>query len=182
MRISRKRRPKKTLIPKYNKNQFIKAEEVRVLDAHGENLGVLSLSDALAKAKEEEMDLVEINPKGNPPVCKIIDFTNFKYQKEKEARKQKAKTHIAELKGIRISIRISEHDMGVRLNQAEKFLDRGDKVKIEIILRGRERGRADLAHQAVNNFVSKLEEKYPLRFEQETTRQGSKVTAIVTKK
>ena len=78
MRISRKRRPQKSLIPRYNKNQAIKAKEIRVLDKAGENIGVFSIEEALAMAREAEMDLVEINPKGNPPVCKLIDFTQFK--------------------------------------------------------------------------------------------------------
>jgi translation initiation factor IF-3 len=182
MRISRKRRPDKLLIPRYNKNQFIQAKEVRLLDQTGENLGVFPLSEALRLAQEQESDLVEINPKANPPACKIINFTQFKYQKEKEARKQKAKTHIADLKGIRLSIRISEHDMGVRLNQAQDFLERGDKVRVEIILRGREHGKAHLGHDVVKKFVSLLEAKTPLRFDQEISRQGSKITAIVAKK
>ncbi|MBU0596705.1 translation initiation factor IF-3 [Patescibacteria group bacterium] len=182
MRISRKKRPDKPLIPRFDKNQFIKATEVRLLDQAGENLGILPIAEALSKAREAEMDLVEINPKGNPPVCKLIDFTQFKYQKEKEARKQKAKAHVSEMKGIRLSIRIGEHDMGIREKQAIKFLDRGDKVKIEIILRGRERGKTSLAREVISKFISQLEAHSPLRFEQEITTQGNKMTAIVTKK
>src|SRR3990167_593767 len=182
MRISRKRRPQKALIPDYRKNLQIKVAEVRLLNALGENLGVVPLEEALRKAEAEEMDLVEINPKAEPPVVKIVEFTQFKYQKEKEARKMKAKAHIAELKGIRLSIRISDHDLGVRQAQAEKFLNRGDKTKIEIILRGRERGRADIGVEIIRRFVSQIEKNMPIRYEQEIARQGPKVTAIITKK
>ncbi len=182
MRISRKKRPEKSLIPLYLKNDRITAPEVRVLDTDNSNIGVMPIAQAVALAAEREVDLVEINPKGTPPVCKLIGFAQFKYQKEKEARKQKAKMHVSELKGIRLSIRISEGDMAVRQAQAEKFLDRGDKVRVEIILRGREHGKADIAYDTIRSFVGLLNKKYEVRYEQEIQRQAGKVTAIVVKK
>ncbi|MBT3418763.1 MAG: translation initiation factor IF-3 [Candidatus Magasanikbacteria bacterium] len=182
MRISRKKRPKKLLIPKFNLNNRIEAPEVRLIGAEGENLGIFTTREALNMAREQELDLVEINPKAVPPIAQILDFTHFKYQKEKEARKQKARTHVAELKGIRLSMRISEGDMGVRQKQAEKFLSRGDKVKVEIILRGRERGKSQMAYEIIKTFVTRLEENTSIRHEQEPTRQGNKITAIVAKK
>jgi translation initiation factor IF-3 len=182
MRISRRRKRPQPLIPKYKTNQRIDAPEVRLLDHDGNNLGVMSTSDALLKAQEEGFDLVEINPKAEPPVAKIIDFTRFKYQKEKEARKQKAKSHVSELKGIRLSVRIGEHDMKIRQAQAEKFLNRGDKAKVEIILRGRERGKIEIAFDVIKKFITYIEENIPVRYEQEPTRQGNKVTAIIVKK
>jgi len=182
MRISRKRRKPKLLIPKYRINQKILATEVRVLDIEGTNLGVMPTAEALAKAEEQELDLVEINPKADPPVAKIIDFTRFKYQKEKEVRKQKIKSHVAELKGIRLSVRIGEGEMKTRQAQAEKFLNRGDKAKIEIILRGRERGKVSIAYEVIKKFITQIEENIPLRYDQEATMQGNKVTAIVVKK
>jgi len=182
MRISRKRRQKKPLIPRYNKNIGIVAPTVRVLDENDENIGVMTLESALALVAEREMDLVEINPKADPPVCKIIDYTTFKYQKEKEARKQKAKSHTSELKGIRLSIRISEHDREVRATQAQKFLNRGDKVKIEILLRGREKMKGNLGREAITEFVTLLSQTTPVRYEQEISYQGGKITAIIVKK
>ena len=182
MRRSRKKRPDKPLIPFYAKNQSIQATEIRLLGMENENLGIMSTKDAQKLAAEKEVDLVEINPKAEPPVCKLIEFTQFKYQKEKEARKQKAKSHIAELKGIRLSIRISDNDMDVRKKQAEKFLERGDKVRVEIILRGRERGKADIAREVIQRFVVILSEGRELRYEQEVLQQGGKMTAIVVKK
>lgn len=182
MRISRKKRPVKPLIPKYNKNEYITAPEVRLLGDEGENLGVLPTSEALAKAQEAEMDLVEINPKAQPPVVRIVNFSQFKYQKEKEARKQKTRSHVSEIKGVRLSMRISDHDMGIRQKQAEKFLNRGDKVKVEVILRGRERGKTHLAFEVIKKFCDIIAQETPVKFEQETTRQGGKVTAIIVKK
>lgn len=181
MRISRKKRPQKLLIPDYSINGDIQATEVRVIDTEGNNLGVFSVAEAMRIAHEQEKDLVEINPKGNPPVTQIIEFTHFKYQKEKEARKQKAKTHVSEIKGIRLSIRISPHDMDIRRSQAEGFLERGDKVKVEIILRDRERGKIPLAFEMLRKFFSLVAEKMPVRYEQEITMQGNKATAIIAR-
>jgi len=182
MRISRKKRKPTPLIPIYRVNEKIREDAVRVLGSEGENLGVLSVPEAMRIAKEQEMDLVEINPKADPPVCKIIEFSHFKYQKEKEVRKQKAQQHVTDIKGIRLSVRIGPGDLDVRKKQAEKFLSRGDKVKTEVILRGRERGRADLAFEVTNQFFALLEENNEVKFEQAPTRQGNKVTSIVTKK
>jgi len=182
MRISRKKRPDKPLIPKYFSNERIRAEEVRVLDNEGNNVGVMKTKDAIALARTQERDLVEINPKANPPVARIMDFSQFKYQKEKEARKQKQNSHIAELKGIRLSMRISDHDMDVRLQQALKFLNRGDKVRTEVILRGRERGKSELGFEVTKRFCALVEAEFPIRYEQEVTQQGGKITAIFTKK
>ena len=135
MRISRKKRPDKPLIPHYNTNEHIAVMEVRLLGVENENLGIMKTTEAQAKARELGVDLVEINPKADPPVCKLVEFTKFKYQKEKEAKKQKASSHESEIKGIRLSVRIGEHDLNVRISQAEGFLDSGDRVKAEIILR-----------------------------------------------
>ena len=107
MRISRKKRPDKPLIPKFRINSQITAEEVRVLDKDDQYIGVMSTKDALALAREQELDLIEINPKAEPPVARISEFGQFKYQQEKDARKQKANSHESELKGIRLSVRIS---------------------------------------------------------------------------
>ena len=181
MRISRKRRPKKSLIPQFRLNGRIDAPEVRLLGTEGNNIGVLSIEEALRIADEEEMDLIEINPKARPPVCQIADFTHFKYQKEKEARKQKSKQHVGELKGIRLSMRIGKGDMETRRKQAEKFLSRGDKIKAEIILRGAERYKTPIAYEVIRSFYALLGEEMSLKYEQDPIRQGNKITAIIVK-
>lgn len=182
MRISRKKRPDKPLIAHYRKNQEIDAPEVLVLDEDGQRINVMTVPAALSLAEEREMDLVEINPKSTPPVVKLIDFAEFKYQKEKEARKQKAHSHVSETKGIRLSIRISDHDLGIKSDQAEKFLLRGDKVRLEVVLKGRENARGDLADEVITAIIQKLEPTVPVKFEQEITRQGKKVTAVIVRK
>ena len=181
MRISRKKKPAKAVLPRYNVNDKIMAPKVRLLDVEGNNIGVVTIAEARKTAMAAELDLVEINPKSDPPVAQIIDYGGFKYQKEKEIRKQKINSHVSELKGLRLSVRIGDHDLEVRKNQALDFLNRGDKVKAEIILKGRENGRPNLAFDVIKRFIEMIRANIPLRVEQETTKQGNKVTAIVTK-
>lgn len=182
MRISRKKRPEKALTVDYKKNTEIVSEHVLLLDNDGSNLGKMLTSEALRLAQEKEFDLVEINPKSAPPVAKLINFSEFKYQKEKEARKQKAHSHVSEIKGIRLSVRISDHDLEVKKEQSEKFLDRGDKVKIELILRGREHGKMDIAFEIIGRFIKMISATMPVRVEQEIQKQDHKMTAIIAKK
>ncbi len=170
------------MIPRYNVNEAISAPEVRVIDETDTNIGIMPTAQAIATAREREMDLVEINPKAEPPVAQFILFSHFKYQKEKEARKQKANSSVSEIKGIRLSIRIGEHDMNIRLEQAKKFLERGDKVKGEIILRGRELRNTGMAFEVLGKFYKDLNAMVPVRYEQEITRQGNKITSILIKK
>lgn len=182
MRIHRHRARQSNLhVQKFRMNEKITAPEVRVVDDEGKPLGILKTEDAIAIAKTKELDLVEVSPKAEPPVCKILDYGAFKYQKEKEARKQKAQSKEVDTKGIRLTFRIGAHDFDVRLAQAGKFLDRGDKVNVELPLRGREKAHRDVAEAVITRFVESLKAKYNLRIEQAVTYQGGKITAIVTK-
>jgi translation initiation factor IF-3 len=160
MRIHRKRRgyhkPEPTAL-EYEANQSIQADQVRVIGETGEVLGVMSRAQALAIASERELDLVVVSPKAIPPVAKLTNYGQFKYQKEKEARKQKAASHQTEIKVVRLTLRIGEHDMDVRVKRGEEFLRRGDKVKGEIVLRGREKNHVELAKTVMDQFRQKLE-------------------------
>ena len=180
MRISHRRKkeePKKT----YAVNEGITAPQLLVLGKEGNNFGIMNTGKALLLAREQGLDLVEINPITNPPVAKIIDFGQFRYTQEKEARLQKAHQHIVELKGVRLSLRIGEHDMEIRKNQAIKFLNEGNKAKIEIMMRGREMQQSGRAMEMVKQFVASVNEMMPVRWEQEVEKQGNKVTAIIAK-
>jgi len=182
MRIHRHRVNKpKVVIPHYQINEKIRAEEVRVIDDTGTALGILKTKEAVKIAQEKELDLVEVSPKASPPVCKILDWGAFKYQKEKEVRKQRATSKEVEVKGIRLSPRIGQHDLEVRLGRATKFLERGDKIRIEIVMRGREKAHADIARDVVGNFIAKLREKYPIRIEQPISKQGGRLTTIIAR-
>ena len=116
-------------------------------------------------AREKELDLVEIVPNTRPPVVKIMDFGKYRYQKAKEEQQQRSKQKKTEVKGIRIGLRTDDHDINVRKGQAEKFLSGGNKVKVEIILKGREKAHHQLAKKLLLNFVSSLE--VPNKIEQE---------------
>ncbi len=182
MRISRYRRFQKPVEPQYRANEHIRALEVRLIDENAKNIGVMTTADALALARERGFDLVEIMPTAQPPIAKLLDFGQFKYEKEKEARKQKAHAHKVEVKGIRLSIRIGEHDREVRLEKAKEFLEGGDRVQVEIILRGRERQFVDLARQVIDKFVADLDAAVGTKIDQPFSRQGGRLTVVVAKK
>lgn len=177
MRISRRRKkiqPKK----RHFANELIRAPKVRVIGEAGE-IGIMPTAEAIRLANEQGLDLVQINPKGEPPVCKIMDFGHFKYQKEKEERLQKAHARATEVKGIRLSVRIGKHDLDVRKKQALKFLERGDKLKIELIMRGRERTHKDRAQQIIKEFTDIINTEMPVKVDQAVTQQGNKLFAVI---
>ncbi len=166
----------------YRANERIIAPEVRLIDEQGKFLGVMPTRDALRIAQEREFDLVEVSPKDVPPVCRLLDFGTFKYQKAKEQRVQKAHAKKVEVKGIRLSVKIGEHDLEVRRRKALDFLADGDKLKLEIILRGREKAHGEIATERIMDFIKRIEETYQLYIEQPVTRQGGNVSAIVGRK
>lgn len=181
MRISHKKHkpePKKTFFF----NAGITVPEVLVLGNDGKMLGAMTPAEGMRLAKEQELDLVLINPKSNPPVAKIIDFGQFKYQQEKEERLKQAHAHVTEVKGIRLSLRISPHDMKNRENQTIEFLNDGDKVKVEIFLKGREMQQKQMAKDIIERFINNVNALVPVRKDQEIESQFNKVTAIIAKK
>ncbi len=180
MRIHRHRhRQAKFSIPKFNVNEKITAPELRVV--HEGNSDVMSREAALELAKEAGLDLIEISPKAEPPVCKIMDFGSFKYQKEKEAKQQRATSKEVETKGIRLSFRIGENDLSVRRNQALKFLSKGHKVRIEMILRGREKAHRGRATEIIKTFADSLKEEYDIRIEGDMKTVGNRMQTIVAR-
>ncbi len=168
----------------YRTNGAITAPEVRLIDETEGHIGVVPLEEALARAQELECDLIEIEPTAQPPVCKIMDYGRLKYNLEKELRKQKARQKKTEVKGIRLSLRIGQHDLEVRLKQAQRFLEEDDKVKLEMILRGRERQHTELAKEIIGNFVATLAERnVPAAMEGPISVQGGRLSTIIgTKK
>ncbi|MFA6160081.1 MAG: translation initiation factor IF-3 [Parcubacteria group bacterium] len=159
-------------------NEAIWAKEIRVIDEDGGLLGVMAVPEALILSKQKMLDLVEISPKAVPPVCKIMDFGKFQYQKSKEERQNKSKQKKFETKGIRLSVRTDEHDLNFKKDQTEKFLTKGNKVKIEIILKGREKAHGDLARQNLIEFVKSI--SVPNKIEQEIKRFPGGFNIIIT--
>ena len=124
-----------------------------MIDETGQQIGIIETDRALQMAKEKELDLVEVNPKASPSICKILDYGSYLYQQEKAKKKQKAKQKKIEVKGIRLSLKIGQHDLEMRKSQALSFFEKGDKVKIEMILRGRERAFLNRARTIMEDFV-----------------------------
>ncbi len=184
MRISRRKPSYKQQAnqKRHRTNQFIRAEKVRLIDEDGQNLGVVNTSQALSMAQDRGLDLIEVSPLANPPVAKILNYSKLKYQEEKERRKEKAKQKKIEIKGIRLSLRISDHDTEVRIKQAEKFLGNEDKVKLEILLKGRERQHTDLAREIISKFIEKVNQTVTVAIDQPLSRQGGKLSVIISKK
>jgi translation initiation factor IF-3 len=181
MRISRKRRPERIEI-NFKVNEEIQAPQLRVLDEEGKFMGVMSREEALKISHEKVVDLVEIVPKGEIPVAKLIEYGKFRYQKEKEMKKMKSQQVKIDIKGIRLSLRIGDHDANLRIKKAIEFLKEGDKVKIELILRGREKGKGDLGRDIVSAFLKKVEEVAPFKVEQPLARQFNGFVMIIAPK
>jgi len=165
-------------------NERIRVPKVFLIDENGDNQGEVDIKDALAQAKELELDLVLINPKAEPPIVKIMDLGQHKYEQEKKAHKQKLQQKKVDTKGIRLSVRISEHDFNFRLEQAKKFLLKGNKLKLELVLKGRERQHPAKAAETINEFVKKLEEieDFNIIREQDLTKQGGRFTIVLVNK
>ncbi|MFH1172965.1 MAG: translation initiation factor IF-3 [bacterium] len=163
-------------------NQQIRSPRLKVITEDGEMLGEMSTAEALSKALEAGLDLVEVSPKADPPVARIMDYGRHRYQTEKIIQRQKAKQKKVETKGLRLSLRISQHDKDVRLSQAKKFLGKGDKLRIELILRGRERQMKYMAREIINGFIAELEKEMPIAIEQPISFMGNRFSIIVLTK
>lgn len=139
--------------------------------------------DALARAQSAGLDLVEVSPKAEPPVVKIIDFGKLQYEQEKQLRKSRSQAKKGgggEIKGIRLTMKISEHDMMVRVKSGQKFLDKGNKLKVELRMRGREKAHPERAQEAIEKFVGLLDREIVL--EQPIKRQGGAFSALISLK
>ena len=139
-------------------NETIRASELRVIDPDGKQLGVLSRSEALAAAEQHGLDLVEISPDANPPVAKIVDWGKYNYQRTKQLQKNKRNAKNPEIKQMRFGLKISDHDMDVKLRKVTGFLEEGHKVKLVIIYRGRELAHKDLGFKLADKVVEKFGE------------------------
>lgn len=160
-------------------NNNIKAREVRLIDEKGEQLGVVSLRDALAKAYEARLDLIQVTEKVEPPVCKIMEYGKYAYQQGKKERKMSKPNKAGELKSVRLRYGISDHDIETRVSQANKFFKEGAKVQVEMILRGRENALFDFAKKKIDKFLEVLKQSQAVIIERPLKRQGRGFTMIV---
>lgn len=178
------RRAQKNDEKMFRKNEQITVPEVFLIDEDGGQVGKISSYDALARARDLGLDLVEVNPKAVPPIVKILDYGQFKYEREKLKHKQKQQLKKVDTKAIRLSVRISKHDFDFRLSQSIKFLEKGNKLKLELTLKGRERQHPQKAVETINSFRDELEKVEGLNLirEQDLTRQGGRFTMIFANK
>ncbi|EKD46347.1 MAG: hypothetical protein ACD_68C00021G0001 [uncultured bacterium] len=161
-------------------NQQIRVPFVRVIDNEGKMLGEMPTSQALTLAHEQGLDLMEVSPNANPPVVKLLDFGRFNYHQMKQEQKHKRKLKKVEIKGVRISIRMSDHDFNFKRDQANKFFDEGHKVRVELIVRGRENEHLNLAYDILNKFIASLAGNVIV--EQKPERQRLGLACVVTRK
>ena len=134
-------------------NEEIKFKEVRVIDTDGSQLGILPIKDALSAAAKKNLDLVNLSPNANPPVCKIMDFGKYRFEQAKREKEAKKKQKVTEVKEIRLGLSIDKHDFETKGNHAIKFLKDGDKVKVSIRFRGREFGHPEIGLEIMQRFA-----------------------------
>lgn len=131
-------------IKRYRTNQYIRVPEVRLIDEKGEQVGIVPTAEALKRARIAGLDLIEISPQAKPPVCKIIDYSKFRYDLSKKEKESKKKQKNIQLKEVRLRTRIAENDFNVKLNKIREFLEDGNKVQITVMFSGREMQHKDL--------------------------------------
>ena len=139
-------------------NGQIRDKEVRVIGTNGEQLGVMSARDAQKLADEAELDLIKIAPKAQPPVCKIMDYGKFRYEQQKREKEAKKKQHVVETKEIRPSPNVEINDLKTKANNARKFIEKGDKVKVTLRFRGREMAHISSSAHVLDDFAKMLED------------------------
>lgn len=139
-------------------NEKVRGREFRIISDSGEQLGIMSSQEALALAEEQELDLVEISPNAEPPVCKIMNYGKFKYEQTRKMKEAKKNQKQVILKEVKISARIDEHDLETKISHIEKFLEKDNKVKVTLTLFGRERMNAELGIESLEMIAEKFAE------------------------
>ncbi len=161
-------------------NDDITADSVRLIDADGEQVGVVSVAEGIDLADEAGLDLVEVSPNASPPVCKILDYGKYKYEAQKKANEARKKQKTIDVKEIKMRPGIDEHDYQVKMRSVRKFLDNGDKVKMTIRFRGREMAHQDLGIRVLDRVRDDLDEE--VKIEQFPRTEGRLMTMVVAPK
>ena len=139
-------------------NEQVRDREVRVISSNGEQLGIMSSKEAMKLAREAELDLVKIAPNAKPPVCKIIDYGKYRYELARKEKEAKKKQKTIDVKEVRLSPNIDKNDLNTKVNQARKFLSKGDKVKVTLRFRGRELAHVNASKYILDDFAKALED------------------------
>ncbi len=166
--------------PQIRINHRIRVPEVRVVAEDGSNLGVLSTEQALRRAQELGLDLVEVNPKSSPPVCKILDFGKYKYEEKKKQSEAKRKQTVVEVKELKLRPKTDDHDLNVKIRAARKFLESGNKVKVVVRFRGREITHPERAQMQLDAILEGVEDLGNV--EQRPTMEGRTMALLLAPK
>ena len=158
-------------------NERIRISQVRVIAADGAQLGVMNPVDATKLAREQGLDLVEVAPQVNPPVCRIMDFNKFRYEEQRREREAKKKHHVAKLKEVKFKPHIEEHDYKVKLDMLKRFLIRGDQAKVTMVYRGRELAHTELGRKILDRLIDDL--KALSRVERNPALDGRFMTMVI---
>jgi translation initiation factor IF-3 len=158
-------------------NGAIRAANVRVIDEDGSQLGVITRNEALRLAEERGLDLVEVSPNADPPVCKIVDWGKYNYQKTKQLQKSKQSSKTLEVKQMRFGLKISEHDLGVKLKKVTGFLDAGHKVKLTVFFRGRENAHKELGFKLAEKVIEMFGET--INVDQQPQLSGKQLSFVI---
>ncbi len=158
-------------------NDRIRISPVRVIDQDGEQLGIIPTAEALDRAREAGLDLVEVSPTEKPPVCKIMDYGRFKYNQKKKQRLQHKHSHEVQIKEVRLRPKIDKHDRDIKLNRARGFLEQGDKVQFTMMFRGRENAHREIGRDIFTEIVAMFEEIAKL--EQPFKLAGRRMTMVL---
>ncbi len=159
-------------------NARIRVDEVRVIDPDGEQLGIMEIDDALEKADEFGLDLVEVAPKAKPPVCRIMDYGKFKYQQSKRQAEARKKSSRVELKEVKLRPKTDDHDFLTKVRKARKFLEKNNKVKFTIMFRGREITHPEIAYEMLDRAAEELDDVSAV--EQSSRMEGRNMTMMLT--
>lgn len=141
-------------------NEKIRARETRLIDQNGEQRGIIPITEALDMAREAGLDLIEVAPNANPPVCKIVDYGKYKYDQEKKQKEARKKQKLIKMKEIRMQPKIEEHDLQFKSKHIKEFLDEGNKVKVTIRFKGRELAHTELGRDVLNNVLELLDDSF----------------------
>jgi translation initiation factor IF-3 len=165
-------------VPPINDN--IRFPQVRLIDTDGTQMGILTHREAMQLAEEQDLDLVLVSDKANPPVCRIINYGKYKFEQEKRAREAKKRQHNAEVKEVKMRYKIDDHDYNVRVKNAQRFLKSGDKVKATVMFRGREIQHSDLAEKLLRRMADDLGEVAEIQ--QAPKREGRNMMMLLSPK
>lgn len=161
-------------------NEEIRIREVRVTSATGEQLGIMPTREALRMAEEQHLDLVEVAPKAKPPVCRIMDFGKYRYEQQKREKEAKKKQKIINIKEVKLRPNIEQHDFDVKLKNALRFVEEGNKVKVTIMFRGRELSHPELGKEVLGRVAERLGDSVSI--ERNAKLEGKNMTMIVAPK